>query len=207
MMRGKQSKEKLINFYKVFKSCRMAAESLATRIQWALTPYPNGLTMKIQAPKGQTVESIRKLAQQNEKEWGNATIGQKNNGNWTTLLGEGLVRDVLEQRGENPRKPQTRGGYSPDWETDDYIYEVKTRNWTTSGTAGEKVFGTMYKYSDIPELYDGKPLRIVCVGYQEWELTHGPTKIFGDVSRNKQQFLALAKSMGIEYIKFSDMVQ
>ena len=93
----------------------------------------------------------------------------------------------------------------PDWETDKYIYEVKTRNWTTSGTAGEKVLGVMYKYSEIPELY-GKPLKIVCVAYQEHELTYGNTKIFGEVCSSKKKFLDLAKSMDIEYIKFSDLV-
>ena len=74
-------------------------------------------------------------------------IGQESNGNWTTLLGENLVHDVLVLRGENPRKPKRMNGYEPDWETDEYIWEVKTRNWTTAGTAGEKVLGTMYKYS------------------------------------------------------------
>tara|TARA_Y100000992_G_scaffold299661_1_gene266797 strand:- start:1454 stop:1627 length:174 start_codon:yes stop_codon:yes gene_type:complete len=57
----------------------------------------------------------------------------------------------------------------------------------------------MYKYSDIPVLYE-KPLKIVCVAYQEWELINGPTKIFGEVSENKQRFLDLAKSINIEYI-------
>ena len=63
----------------------------------------------------------------------------------------------------------------------------------------------MYKYSEIPELY-GKPLKIVCVGYQEYELTHGNTKIFGNISESKKKFIELAKSLNIEYIKFSDLV-
>ena len=86
-----------------------------------------------------------------------------------------------------------------------YIYEVKTRNWTTSGTAGEKVLGTMYKYSDIPIIYK-KPLKIVCVAYQEYELTHGTTKIFNNVSPTKKEFLELANKLNINYIKFSDLI-
>ena len=62
-------------------------------------------------------------------------------------------------------------GVHPDWETEDAIWEVKTRNWSVPGTAGEKILGVPYKYSDVPELY-GKPLKIVCVAYQEWECTH-----------------------------------
>lgn len=184
----------------------MTSEQLHAKIQWALTPFMNGLTYQVKKTDTMTASQIRDAAQKQEKSWGNHIIGQSNNGNWTTVLGEHMVRDVLIMRGENPRRPQGKGGYSPDWETDDYIYEVKTRNWTTSGTAGEKVLGTMYKYSDIPILYE-KPLKIVCVAYQEYELSNGTTRIFGEVSENKQRFLDLAKTMNIEYMKFSDLVK
>ena len=184
----------------------MTSEQLHAKIQWALTPFMNGLTYQVKKTDTMTASQIRDAAQKQEKLWGNHIVGQSNNGNWTTVLGEHMVRDVLIMRGENPRRPQGKGGYSPDWETDDYIYEVKTRNWTTSGTAGEKVLGTMYKYSDIPILYE-KPLKIVCVAYQEYELSNGTTRIFGEVSENKQRFLDLAKTMNIEYMKFSDLVK
>ena len=174
-------------------------------ISWAITPFKNGITYELKKVGDVTVSKQRENAQKLEKEWGNIIIGQKNNGNWTTLLGEGIVFEVLKKLGENPRKPEIINGYSPDWETDNCIYEVKTRNWTTTGTAGEKVFGVMYKYSEIPELY-GKPLKIVCVGYQEYEVTHGNTKIFGNISESKKKFIELAKSLNIEYIKFSDLV-
>tara|TARA_B100000902_G_scaffold399646_1_gene471556 strand:+ start:2293 stop:2868 length:576 start_codon:yes stop_codon:yes gene_type:complete len=180
-------------------------ENLKQCILWATIPLVNGLTYEVKKTTELTVKQQRDNANLKEKEWGNLMIEQKNNGNWTTLLGEGLVYEVLNILGKNPRKPDKKSGYEPDWETDEYIYEVKTRNWTTSGTAGEKVPAVMYKYSDIPQLY-GKPLRIVCVGYQEWELTNGNTKIFGEVSVNKRKFLDLARSMEIEFIKFSDLV-
>ena len=179
--------------------------NLLARIQWATIPYVNGLTYNVKKTDTQNAKQIREGAQATEKTWGNQMIGQSHNGNWTTVLGEHMVRDILTLRGENPRRPQGKGGYSPDWETDEYMYEVKTRNWTTSGTAGEKVLGTMYKYSDIPVLYE-KPLRIVCVAYQEYELSNGTTQIFGDVSENKRKFLDLAKSMDVEYLKFSELV-
>jgi len=184
----------------------MMNDKLLAQINWALTPFINGLTYNVKKTNETTVAIIRSSAQTLEKEWGNHIIGQNNNGNWTTILGEHMVRDVLTLKGENPRRPQNKGGYSPDWETDNYIYEIKTRNWTTGGTAGEKVLGTMYKYSDIPILYE-KPLKIVCVAYQEYELSNGSTRIFGEISENKQKFIDLAKSMNIEYMKFSDLVK
>ena len=196
----------MYNIVKITTSMNMITTLLKERINWAIIPYPNGITTVVTKIGTQTISQVRSIAKTQEKEWGNSIIGQTNNGNWTTLLGETLVYDVLVLKGENPRKPETKSGYSPDWETDEYIYEVKTRNWTTTGTAGEKVFGVMYKYSDIPKLY-GKPLKIVCVAYQEHELVYGNTKIFGEVSETKKIYLDLAKSLDIEYIKFSDLVK
>ena len=170
-------------------------------IDWA-TNKPEVITKQI----GTTLAQQQKENQKKEKEWGNSMINQKDNGQYTTLLGEGLVREVLEVLGENPRKVERKGGFQPDWETDKYIYEVKTSNWWVSGTAGEKVLGTWIKYQNIPELY-GKPLKIVCVANQEYELQYGKTKYFGDYVSNKTKVaLALAESWGIEYVRFSDLV-
>ena len=168
-------------------------------LNWCLNEFPNGLTKKV------TKEELEKANNIEKKEM-NEIISEndKINSQWTTKIGEGVVYNILKALGENPRRPESLNGYSPDWETDKYIVEVKTRNWTTPGTAGEKVFGTMYKYSDIPNLY-GKPLLIICVAYQEWELTFSNNKIFGEVSETKKAFLQLAKSFNIEYMKFSDL--
>ena len=175
--------------------------TLKERISWALTKPQ--IVVKI---PNLTIAQQKKEAQEKEKKWGNDMIGQTNNGQWTTLLGEKLVFDVLKERGENPRKVIRMDGFEPDWETDDYIYEVKTSNWWVSGTAGEKVYGTFIKYQNIPELY-GKPLRIVCVANQEEELTSGKTKYFGEnITKKTQLILDIAKSWGIEYVRFSDLV-
>lgn len=171
------------------------------RIHWALNK-PEQITKQ----SGTTLAKQRQHAQDREKEWGNRMIGQKNNGQWTTLLGENLVREYLEKHGQHPRRPERKSGFAPDWETDDYIWEVKTSNWWVSGTAGEKVLGTWIKYQDIPILY-AKPLKIVCVAYQEYELTHGKVKYFGDnVTDKTKQILDIAKSWNIEYVRFSDLV-
>ena len=169
-------------------------------INWATTK-PDALT-KI---PGITIAKQKKEEQQKEKEWGNRMIDQVNNGQWTTKLGENLVFEILKLRGENPRKVTAINGFEPDWETDNYIYEVKTSNWWVDGTAGEKVLGTWIKYQSIPELY-GKPLRIVCVANQEYELEYGKVKYFGEnVTEKTKLILELAKSWGIEYIRFSDL--
>ena len=176
-------------------------KTLKQRVDWALTK-PNSIEKK----KCETIKQQLEKLKNEEKKWGNDMIGQENNGQWTTLLGERLVYDILELRGENPRKPVAKEGFQPDWETDICIYEVKTSNWWVSGTAGEKVLGTFVKYQNIPELY-GKPLKIVCVAYQEAEITNSKTKDLGENMTTKtQQVLDLARSWNIEYVKFSDLV-
>lgn len=176
-------------------------KTLKERVDWALNK-PDDIVKK----DGIKIKQQRLILINAEKKWGNDMIGQENNGQWTTKLGEGLVYDVLQLRGENPRKPLRKGGFEPDWETDEYIYEVKTSNWWVDGTAGEKVLGTFIKYQDIPELY-GKPLRIVCLAKQEEELTNGKTVYFGkNITKKTQQLLDIATSWKIEYVRFSDLV-
>ena len=185
----------------VEKSLDVDDEKLIERIKWATTK-PN----KPVKTADKNIGTLKKEAEKKEKEWGNSMISQTNNGQWTTLLGEGLVHDVLKLRGENPIKVEKKGGFKPDWETDEYIYEVKTSNWWVDGTAGEKVLGTWIKYQEIPELY-GKPLRIICVANQEYELEYGKVKYFGkNITKKTKQVLDLASTWSIEYMKFSDLV-
>lgn len=195
-----QSKVK--HFIKHTATRMSSSEALKQQIAWA-TSVP----AKIVKSKESTVSQLKKARQQEEKEWGNRMIGQQGNGQWTTLLGENLVRDVLRLRGENAKRPEKRGGFQPDWETEDFIYEVKTSNWCVDGTAGEKVLGTWIKYQDVPELY-GKPLRIVCVARQEYELEFGKVKYFGnEVTEKTRSLLEMARSWEIEYVRFSDMAR
>jgi hypothetical protein len=176
-------------------------DNLNERINWAITK-PD----KPEKKPDKTMKEQKEEQKKKEQEWGNRMIEQKNNKQWTTKLGERLVYEILKLIGENPRKVEKKGGFQPDWETDNYIYEVKTSNWWVDGTAGEKVLGTYLKYQDIPELY-GKPLRIVVVAYQEYELEHGKTPFFGkNVTNKTKQILDIAKSWNIEYIRFSDLL-
>ena len=182
-------------------ACRTPSMNMVECISWATTK-PQEIVKLV----GKTKGSQTKEKELYEKQWGNSMIGQVNNGQWTTKLGEEMVYTILKQRGENPRKVTTKNGWRPDWETDNYIYEVKTSNWWVNGTAGEKVLGTWIKYQQIPKLY-GKPLKIVCIANQEYELEYGKTKYFGDnITPETKQVLDLAKSWDITYVRFSDMV-
>jgi hypothetical protein len=190
----------------------MEMNTLRERVNWAINPFKNGIAFSramLVQEDNLSANELRLKASQEEKRWWNSMIGQESNGNWTTLLGENLVRDILAKKGLNPRRPAKKSYYQPDWETDDYIWDVQTRNWTTTDAAVDKVLGLPYKYSDIPILY-GKQLRIVCVAYQEHELSYGNSKIFAEenkISYYKQQMLDLWKEMGIRFVKFSDLAK
>lgn len=148
-----------------------------------------------------------KITKEQEKLWGNSIIHDTNNNQWTTRLGQSVVFECLDRLGENPKIPLKKKSYIPDIETDDFIYEVKTRSWTTSGTAGEKVYGTPLKYAEIPILYE-KPLIIICVAYQEYEMLYGKTPIFGPNIRNKQQkFIDFYKRNDIYFDQCTNLIE
>ena len=102
-------------------------------------------------------------------------------------------------------RPKSINGYKPDWETEDGIYEAKTRNWTTSGTAGEKILGVPYKYSEVP-IYYGKPLYIVVIAYQEYEASE-KFELFNTSSQQRIDMLKMWKNMNIQYVKFSNLLE
>ncbi len=151
-----------------------------------------------------------------EKMWGNKIVGG-NTVQWTTVLCEGLVMEALIKLGrKNVRRAVKKHGlateknYSPDLECDNFVYEVKGRSWCTSGTAGEKILGVPMKYGEVPSLYK-KPLKIVLVGYQEYEARKGFQ--FGDLldgdeqTKEIKETLAYHKEHNIEYVAFTDILK
>jgi len=145
-----------------------------------------------------------------EKLWGNKMLNKtKITKQWTTLLGEKIVFDVLKLLGHtnvhtNTKKQDTNKDIVPDIETDCGIFEVKTRNWKTEGTAGEKVFGVPFKYSSVPRIY-GKPLFIVLVGAQE--IKDNTPEIFSMPTPEKKKIIEFYESMNIYFIKFTDLLK
>src|SRR3989338_9130487 len=162
-------------------------------------------------------EKKLKESKEIEKKWGNKVIQTTAGKQWTTVLCQDLVMEALIKLGRKsvrktePKKSSLRDKkYEPDLECDDYVYEVKGRNWTTPGTAGEKILGVPLKYGELPSLYK-KPLQIVLVGYQEYEANQGFA--FGDLLDKNNQTKELKESLSfykeheIEYIAFTDILK
>tara|TARA_B100000925_G_scaffold290886_1_gene277233 strand:- start:2410 stop:3006 length:597 start_codon:yes stop_codon:yes gene_type:complete len=161
------------------------------------------------------IDSNYKDIRKKERKWGISKIKKYKipfNGAlnfWSGPFGEHYIYSVLINRGNEARRPDPMNGFTPDWECDDYIYEVKTRNYTSTGSIGEKALGIPLKYCEIPELYK-KPLKIVLVGKMEFEGIHKYGIIKNDnysqnISEIKQKLIDVYKGFGIEFIGASQL--
>lgn len=161
---------------------------LETKIDWALNFFPG--------------------TEERERLWGSRIIGYENeeDKNWHHFLGKNILYEVLNIMNKNPRYPTTKNdSFQIDMEDDNFVYIVKTQCWQKPDPI-EKVLGLIFKYCDIPEKCK-KPLKIICMAHQEYELTTGKFTLFDNVAPKHQLFLNLAKEMNITYVKFSDLVR
>lgn len=158
--------------------------------------------------KTQDCKKYKKL----EDTWGQETLKTirpdlKLDKQWTNRFGEYLCEEVLYLSGNtNVTKPETKEHYNPDSEVENAIWEAKTQTYYTSGTAGEKILGCPFKYSEIPELYS-KPLKILCIGGAEKVCKEQYGNLPGlKCTPQKQKFLDFFKENKIEFIGITDIL-
>ena len=158
-------------------------------------------------------------SKEEENKWGNDILKKyygykKHTNQWTTKLGESLVKCVIEKINNKKsckikpiKSSKNNIKYVLDCEDDNYLYEVKTRNWTTSGTAGEKILAVPWKYAEVPKIY-GKQIKIILVAFQEYEGRH-KFYLFNQDKCNEQskEIINFHKKMGFEYIPFTDLLK
>jgi len=126
---------------------------------------------------------------------------------WTNKFGEHLCEEIFTLMGKNVTKPVNRQHYQPDAEVDDAILEAKAQTFYTSGTAGEKILGSPFKYAEVPELY-GKPLKIICMGGAEKVCRESYGNLPGEkMSAQKKKILDCFHEIGIEYIGATDILK
>lgn len=125
---------------------------------------------------------------------------------WTNKFGEYICEELNILNGKDVKKPVKKENYEPDEEVDDAIWEAKAQTFFTSGTAGEKILGTPFKYAEIPHLY-AKPLKILCMGGAEKLCREQYGNLGGaKCSIQKKQILDFYRSIGIEYVGATDMM-
>jgi hypothetical protein len=147
-----------------------------------------------------------------EDKWGQEILKKKRpdlklDKQWTNKFGEHICEELFILLGKEPIKPKKKEHYQPDCEIDDIIIEVKTGTYFTSGTAGEKILGSPFKYAEIPELY-GKPLHIICMGGAEKLCREKYGNLEGTkCSPIKKKFLDFFKGNNIYFIGISDILK
>lgn len=154
---------------------------------------------------------INNIDKKSELEWGHSIIGYKTN-QWTTKFGERCLFEILELLDKNPSRINNRmkgeNGKElvPDWIADDALYECKARTYTTTGSAGEKILGTPDKYKECYRLYK-KPLKIVCMGYQEQEAENDFCRFSPKSEEGKKMLDFYRNELNIEYIKATELLK
>ena len=147
-----------------------------------------------------------------EDEWGQAIMKERRpdlklDKQWTNRFGEYICEEIYTLLGKVVTKPVKKEHYQPDSEVDDAILEAKAQTFYTSGTAGEKILGSPFKYAEIPQLY-GKPLKILCMGGAEKVCRVSYGNLPGArCSAQKQKFIDFFRQNGIEYIGASDILR
>jgi len=143
-----------------------------------------------------------------EDEWGRSTLKLKRpdlnlDKQWTNKFGDHIIEELFMLWNKPVYKPKNMNHLEPDLEGDEYIIEVKTQTYFTSGTASEKILGCPFKYADVPVLYN-KPLKIVCMGGCEKALLD-----FGVVdcsSETKGKFLQFYRDNRIEFVSLKSFI-
>lgn len=86
---------------------------------------------------------------------------------WTHKFGELIGEDLMRLHGEYLTRRQVHvDNLRVDFETTNYVIEVKTGTYRTSGTAHEKILGTPLKYAHVPKKTH-KKLYILCIAGAE----------------------------------------
>ena len=178
-------------------------------IQWLC-----GDTSFLPAPaeKFKSKEKEREYYKKLEDVWGQTALKTRRpdlklDGQWTNKFGEHIVEELYALQGETVTKPLKKVNYQPDSEISGAILEAKAQTFYTSGTAGEKILGTPFKYAEIPSLYK-KRLIIVCMGGAEQLCREQYGNLVGvKCSPEKKIFIDFYKSQGIEYIGATDILR
>jgi len=126
---------------------------------------------------------------------------------WTNKFGEHLCEEIYTLIGKKVSKPVKKKNYQPDCQTENFIIEVKTGTFHTSGTAGEKILGCPFKYCEVPDLYS-KPLKILCIGGAEKVCREQYGNLDGlKCSIQKKKFINFFKDNNIEYVGITDILK
>jgi len=149
---------------------------------------------------------------QHEDDWGKTVMKKRRpdlelKTMWTPKFGEHLCEEMYTLLGHTIKSAKIIDTFKPDFEIQDAILEAKIQTYYTTGTAGEKILGSPFKYAEVPTLY-GKPLQIVVMGGAEMHCVHAYGNLPGPkLSPAKQVHLEFLKENGITFVGASNLLR
>ncbi len=156
---------------------------------------------------------LEKVDKASEDKWGQQTMKIKRpdlklDKQWTNRFGEYICQELFTLLDYNVSKPEKIDHMQPDLQTNEFIIEVKTQTYLTSGTAGEKILGTPFKYASVPRLFN-KPLKIVCLGNAEKLSRNNYGNLEGEkMTLEKKRIIDFYKDeLKIEYIGITQLLK
>jgi hypothetical protein len=159
--------------------------------------------------KNKSTDTLKHKA--NEDSWGQNMLKKRRpdlklDKQWTNKFGEHICEELFALLGKTVSKPTKKENFQPDSEVDDAILEAKAQTFFTTGTAGEKILGTPFKYAEVPVLY-GKPLKIICMGGAEKICREQYGNLQGaKCTPQKKKLLDMFKELQIEYVAATDIL-
>jgi hypothetical protein len=199
--------EKIVTYISTIESKQIVLLRETSVIQWLLGDT-SFLPLAEKKNKSKDTEALKLL----EDKWGQDILKKRRpdlklDKQWTNKFGEHICEELCILQNKVPIKPKAINHYQPDLEVEDYICEAKAQTYFTTGTAGEKILGTAFKYAEIPRLYN-KPLKIICIGGAEKCCREQYGNLEGkQTSDEKKAFLEFYKSMNIIYVGASDILK
>ena len=193
-----------------FKSKKMLEELIQKNTNQKIVLFRNSNVVNwIFGDLSFIIENIPKSKyKEKEDEWGRNVLKTKRpdlvlDKQWTNKFGEHIIEELYMLINKPINKPNKINHLQPDLDSEDFIIEVKTQTYYTTGTASEKILGTPYKYADIPTLYN-KPLKIVCIGGCEKALLD--FDVLNTNSENKKKILECYSQLNIEFVSFKQLI-
>lgn len=154
-----------------------------------------------------SLTKLKELLHKKETEWG-MQITRSKSCQWSNDFHERLAYLVLEKL-TTVFEPKKVGHLEVDWESPNFLFEIKGRTYYCSGTAGEKIFCPFFwKYADLPEL-TGKPVLVILVGYQEVEAKNIFKCSNSDrttLSQFKRGILDYANNHNMHFVNLSELL-
>lgn len=186
--------------------------------KWINAEFPFNILHKIQKEFPLSTKDTKEEYKNLERKWMTSIVekhgwkpcGKMVSGQFGHLIGYELYKSIysnLTHENETRHKLDDIT-YNIDIENEDMFIEIKSSNYTVTGTAYEKITHVPFKYINLVE-NTKKSLKILCLGDQEVFCSKKRNNYFDPEPESgfNYNFIQMIKNYNMEYIRGSDMLK